>query len=299
MKSETFRFQLGNFSCIAIQDDAPRYPIGMFLTNLARERFEPGLLERGEDPQQIEIPYTCLLINTGRDRVLVDTGIGVDSLRPSQGKLLPLLRAEGIEPHEIGTVVLSHGHSDHVGGSLNEAGQPAFPNARYVMFRKEWDFWMSSPSLAELPVDESFKRGMLASAQKNLPGVQAQLDLVHPETEIVPGIIAIAAFGHSPGQMALEISSAEKRLLFVADAIVHPLHLEYPETIGVTDHLPGQMVATRIRLLEKAAREKSLVSTSHFSFPGLGHVVPKGDRWEWRALPRRGEARGQTRSGAA
>src|SRR5436853_3986611 len=126
MKSETFRFQVGNFSCTAFQDDAPRYPIAMFLTNLAKERYEPALLQLGEDPQHIDLPYTCLFINTGRERLLVDTGIGVDSLRPTQGRLLPLLRAEGIEPHEIGTVVLSHGHPDHVGGSLNEDGQPAF-----------------------------------------------------------------------------------------------------------------------------------------------------------------------------
>jgi glyoxylase-like metal-dependent hydrolase (beta-lactamase superfamily II) len=279
MKSETFHFQVGTFSCIAIQDDAQRYPIAMFLTNLAKERYGPELLRRCEDPQYIDLPYTCLFINTGRERLLVDTGIG-----PTQGKLLPLLRAEGIETHEIGTVILSHGHSDHVGGSLNGTGQPAFPNARYVMFRKEWDFWMSNPSLAELPVDEGFKKAMLASAQKNLSGVQAQLDLVDPETEICPGITAIAAFGHSPGQMALEISSAEQRLLFVADAIVHPLHLEYPETIGMTDHCPSQMVETRIRLLEKAASEKSLVSTSHLAFPGLGRVVPNGESWRWQPI---------------
>ena len=284
MKSETFRFRVGSISCIVIQDDAPRYPIGMFLTNLAKERYEPGLLQQGEDPQYIDLPYTCLFINTGRERLLVDTGMGVDSSRPAQGRLLPLLRAEGIEPREIGTVILSHGHPDHVGGNLDEAGKPAFPNARYVMFRKEWDFWMSNPSLAELPVDESFKKGMLASAQKNLPGVQAVLDLVDPDTEIVSGIHAVAAFGHSPGQMALEISSAEQRLLFVADAIVHPLHIEYPETVGMTDHLPSQMVETRMRLLAKAAREKSLVSTSHFAFPGLGRVVPKGKSWQWQPI---------------
>jgi glyoxylase-like metal-dependent hydrolase (beta-lactamase superfamily II) len=299
MKFETYRFQMGSFSCVAIQDYAPPYPIGMFLTNLAKEQYEPWLRQRGEDPQQIELPYTCLLIDTGRDRVLVDTGIGVDSSNANQGKLLPLLQAEGIEPHEIGTVVLSHGHSDHIGGTLNVSGQPAFPNARYVMFRKEWDYWMSNPSLVELPVDETFKKAMLASAQKNLPGIQTQLDLVDPDTEIVPGIMAIAAFGHSPGQMGLEIWSTDQKLLFLADAVVLPLHLEYPETIGVTDHLPGEMVATRIRLLEKAAKKKSLVATSHFSFPGLGYVVPKGDRWEWRALHRKGEVRGQMPSGAA
>ena len=291
MKSETFRFQVGSFSCIAIQDDAPTYPIGMFLTNVAKEQYEPQLLERGEDAQYTEIPYTCLLINSGRERLLVDTGVGVDSARPAQGRLLPQLRAEGIEPHEISTVILSHGHPDHIGGSLNQAGQPAFPNARYVMCRKDWDFWMSNPSLAELPVDQSFKQAMLASAQKNLPGIQAQVDLVDPDTEIVPGIVALAAFGHSPGQLGLEISSAEDKLLFMADAIVLPLHLEYPEAIGATDHRPGEMVETRIRLLEKAAQEKSLVSTSHLAFPGLGYVAQKGNRWEWRATAGTAEAR--------
>ena len=291
MKSEIFRFQVGSFSCIAIQDDAPIYPIGMFLTNVAKEQYEPQLLERGEDAQYTEIPYTCLLINTGRERLLVDTGVGVDSARPAQGRLLSLLHAEGIAPHEISTVILSHGHPDHIGGSLNQAGRPAFPNARYVMCRKDWDFWMSNPRLAELPVDQSFKQAMLASAQKNLPGIQAQVDLVDPDTEIVPGIVAVAAFGHSPGQMGLEISSAEDKLLFVADAMVLPLHLEYPEAIGATDHRPSEMVETRIRLLEKAAREKSLVSTSHFAFPGLGYVAPKGNRWEWRATAATVEAR--------
>ena len=56
MKSETFRFQVGDFSCIAVKDDAPSYPIGMFLTNLAKERYEPGLLQQGEDPSTLNFP---------------------------------------------------------------------------------------------------------------------------------------------------------------------------------------------------------------------------------------------------
>jgi glyoxylase-like metal-dependent hydrolase (beta-lactamase superfamily II) len=282
--SETFRFALGTFSCLAIQDDAVRYPIAMFLTNLAKEVYEPLLQERGQGTEEIELPYICLFVDTGRRRVLVDTGIGVHSSGPIPGKLLPLLRMEGIEPEEIDIVVLSHGHPDHVGGSLNEAGKPAFPNARYVMLRKEWDYWMSTPSLAELPVDESFKSNMLACVQKNLVGIQSSVDLVNPDTEIAPGITAIAAFGHSPGHMALDIGSDGQRLLFVADAVVLPLHLEFPETIGVTDHVPREVVATRIKLLEKAAKEECLVSTSHFQFPGVGYAVSKGGRWQWRPI---------------
>lgn len=282
---ETFRFTLGSHSCLAIRDDVSRYPIAMFLTNLAKDVYEPLLREQRPEEekttQEVELPYTCLFIDSGHRRVLVDTGIGTYG---SPGKLLSLLRGEGIESEAIDTVVLSHGHPDHVGGSLNEAGKPAFSNARYVMFRKEWDYWTSNPSLAELPVDESFKNMMRDCAQKNLTGIQSQIDLVEPGTEVAPGMRAIPAFGHSPGHMALEILSNGQKLLFIADAMVLPLHLEFPETIGVTDHVPVEVVATRISLLEKAAREKCLVSTSHFPFPGIGYVVPKAGRWRWQGM---------------
>jgi glyoxylase-like metal-dependent hydrolase (beta-lactamase superfamily II) len=284
MGSETFRFPLGKFSCVAIRDNGFRYPLAMFLTNLPREIYQPLLRERGEDLEQVDVPYTCLLIETGRERVLIDTGIGRDGAGPEPGRLLPLLRAEGVEPEEIGTVILSHAHTDHIGGNLTEEGNPAFPHAVYVMFQKEWDFWTSSPSLAELPVDADFKRKMLASVRNNVFPIRGQLDLLQRETEILPGISAIAAFGHSPGHMAVQISSEGQRLLFVADALIHPLNLPYPETRGVTDHDPEEMLATRLRLLEKAAREKCLVATSHFQFPGLGYVRPKGDRWEWEPV---------------
>jgi glyoxylase-like metal-dependent hydrolase (beta-lactamase superfamily II) len=149
----------------------------------------------------------------------------------------------------------------------------------------KWDFWMSSPSLVELPVDASFKDHMLAFVRKNLPPVQAQADLIQPDAEIIPGVRAVAAFGHSPGQMALEISSAGERLMFVADAIIHPLDLVYPEAVGITDHDPKEMLMTRIRLLEQAAREACLVQTSHFAFPGLGRLAVAGANWEWQPVP--------------
>jgi glyoxylase-like metal-dependent hydrolase (beta-lactamase superfamily II) len=114
--------------------------------------------------------------------------------------------------------------------------------------------------------------------------VQAALELVEPEAEIAPGIRAIALFGHTPGQLGLEISSAGERLLFAADAIIHPLNLRYPEAIARVDYNPEEMVATRMRFLEKAARDKSLVATSHFPFPGVGYVIPEGNRWEWKPI---------------
>lgn len=143
------------------------------------------------------------MINTGKHRVLVDTGAG--GLCPNTGKLLQNLQAEGIEPRDIDTVILTHGHPDHIGGNTVSEGKPAFPDARFVMCKGEWDFWISHPE--DLKVDEHVKELLLTVASKNLPPIQSQLDLVDHETEIVPGIHTLAASGHTPGHMALAISS--------------------------------------------------------------------------------------------
>ncbi len=119
--------------------------------------------------------------------------------------LNPNLKALGIAPEDIDTVILTHGHPDHIGGNTDSEGKPTFPNARYVMWQDEWDFWTSEQ--AELKLDEHVREVLLQVARKNLPPIQAQLDLINHETEIVPGIQAIAAPGHTPGHMALAISS--------------------------------------------------------------------------------------------
>jgi glyoxylase-like metal-dependent hydrolase (beta-lactamase superfamily II) len=256
----------------------------MFLTNLDKDVYEPLLRESGQGGDEVELPYTSLFIDTGRHRVLLDTGIGAFPLGPTPGKLAALLRDQGIEPGEIDTVVLSHGHPDHLGGSIDAEGRPTFRNARYVMAQKEWDYWASNPSLAELGLDDNFKAYILDTAKKAFAGVHSQLDLIQPDREIVPGVNAIAAYGHTPGHMMIEATSEGQRLLFAVDAVILPLHLEFPETISVVDHMPAEVVATRMKVLEKAAREKPLVLTSHFPFPSLGHVVTKGDRWGWRSL---------------
>jgi glyoxylase-like metal-dependent hydrolase (beta-lactamase superfamily II) len=288
--ADTFHFQIGRFSCLAIRDATLSYPIRLFLLNLPPERYEPWLATRGASLDTFEPPYISLLIDTGRERVLVDTGVG-EEFPPARGQLLQHLRAHGIDPGDIDVVVLSHAHADHVGGNLDAHGRPAFPRARYVIGREEWTYWMSNPTLAELPVDEAVRRSLAASAYRNLAGVRVRLDLVSSGDHIVPGITARDAVGHSPGQLALEIASADERLLFVADAVIHPISLEYPDTRAMGDHLPEPMVATRMRLLREAAETRCLVAVSHFPFPGLGRVLANGDRWAWQPIASSAEPR--------
>jgi glyoxylase-like metal-dependent hydrolase (beta-lactamase superfamily II) len=290
MSSEVFPFKVGSFQCTAVSDGTMTYAPPMFppptvflFANAPAESLGQALREYGIQPEQWTewvSPYICLVVNTGSHLVLVDTGAG--DLVPTTGKLIQNLKTAGIAPEDIDTVIITHGHPDHLGGNTDDKGRPAFPNARYVMWQDEWEFWTSGQ--AEKKLDEHVRERQLGFARKNLPPIQGQLELVDHETEIVSGIQAVAAPGHTPGQMALAISSRGEQLLCVSDVVLHPIHLEHPEWFAPVDILPEQVVATRRRLLKRAVDEKALVLAFHFPFPGLGHVVPKGDVWQWRPL---------------
>jgi len=290
MNIEIHRFKVGTFECMAVSDGTHVYapptfppPAAFLFANAPRERLGQVLGEHNLHPEQwVEwtSPYICVVVNTGEHRVLVDTG--ADGLGPSTGKLLQNLRVGGIAPEDIDTVILTHGHPDHIGGNTDAEGKPTFPNARYVMWKDEWNFWTSEE--AELKLDEHVKEVLLGFAHKNLPPIQGQLDLIDHETEIVSGMRAVAAPGHTPGHMALAISSGGEQLLCISDAALHPIHLEQPEWYAAVDFAPEQVVATRRRLLNRAAAEKALVLAFHFPFPGLGHVVQKGEGWQWQPI---------------
>ncbi len=102
------------------------------------------------------------------------------------------------------------------------------------------------------------------------PADTGSVDLVDREAEIVPGISAIAAPGHTPGLMALAISSKKEQLLCISDVVLHPVHLEHPEWCSMFDVVPKSVGVTRRNLLDRAAAEKALVIAFHFPFPGAG-----------------------------
>jgi glyoxylase-like metal-dependent hydrolase (beta-lactamase superfamily II) len=294
MATETYRFKVGAFECTVVSDGTLTYappnfppPATLLFANAPTRSLEQVLLEHDVQPEQwVEwtSSYSCLVVNTTQLLVLVDTGAG--GLAPTTGRLLQNLQAEGIAAADIDTVILTHGHPDHIGGNTDAEGKPAFPNARYVLWKDEWDFWTSEQ--AEQRLDEHVREILLKFARENLPPIQGKVDLLDRETEIVPGIRALAAPGHTPGHLALEISSEGKQLLCISDVALHPIHLECPDWYAAVDLDPEQIVTTRRRLFSRAATEKALVFAFHFPFPGLGKVIQKGDSWHWQPIETEG-----------
>jgi glyoxylase-like metal-dependent hydrolase (beta-lactamase superfamily II) len=125
------------------------------------------------------------------------------------------------------------------------------------------------------------KQALVAIAAQQLPAIADRVDLIDREEEIVPGIAAVAAPGHTPGHMAVAIKSGGDQLLHLVDTVLSPIHLEEPDWTSAVDYDPVQTAATRRKLLARAAREQLRVAVYHFPFPGLGCVVPYNGAWQW------------------
>ena len=277
MSTGSYRFKLGDFECVSLSDGSVDYPLQNFFANVPRAQVEEALRQRDLPIDYVTTPYTYLYVDTGAHRVLVDMGAG--DLRPGTGRLVPNMVAAGIDPRDIDTVAITHAHPDHVGGTLDDEGKLVYANAHYYVWKEEWDFWFSE--LAEAKTPERF----VTCARTNLEPLRERATLLDRESRIVPGVRAIPAPGHTPGHMVVSISSADERLLYVGDTVLYPLHLEHPDWTPIYDIIPEKAAASKRWIFDLAAEERAWVIGQHFPpFPSLGHVVKKGQGWEWQPL---------------
>ncbi len=290
--SGSYQFRLGNFRLTAISDGVLQPPAALFAGNVAPEQLKT-LLQEGFQPETLTVDCNVLLVETGRNKVLIDSGSG-SLAAPTAGKLIENLAALQITPAQIDTVIITHAHGDHVGGLTGKTSSLTFPNAHYYIAKAEWDFWTAQ----KVTFPGNFRGGaemaqsFISVAQKQLEAIRDRVTQFEVDREIIPGFTALSTPGHTPGHVALRIQSGDAALIHTADVVhIHTINLWNPGWQPVFDADPALAAQTRQNVLAKIARDRSLMFAYHFPFPGIGHIRPRsGGGFAWEPVQWRFEA---------
>ncbi len=223
----------------------------------------------------IHTPIQCLLVRVGERLALLDTGIGADQRSPEMpgvfgapdGLGLELARL-GVSPEQIEVVVLSHGHSDHLGGTVDPAtASPRFPRARYVI---------AAADVRHFTVDDHLAEGGFPAGQLEALRAHGRLEPSNGEIEVLPGVRLLPAPGHTPGHQCIALTSGGEQGLYIGDLVHQAAQINHPEWYPIFDWMPPMAMQSRKRVLEQARRDGTLVLSAHLPVPGVGHI---GDRW--------------------
>jgi glyoxylase-like metal-dependent hydrolase (beta-lactamase superfamily II) len=269
-----------------VESETPMLPPFEIFTDCTQAHLDANrgwLQPRFQDPATglLVITIQSFLIRHNGLTILVDSCSGNDKearerrvFRRARWPWLQTLNEAGVKPEDIDIVLCSHLHVDHVGWNTrldNGRWVPTFPNARYLIGRREFEHWKSAgpPALARtgdyitdsvLPVFDS-----------------GQADLIGDEHAIASEVSVEPAPGHTPGQLMVRLGSGREQAILSADLMHHPLQVRYPDwsTRFCTD--PVQARKTRIGFFNEHANSGRLIFPAHFPAPTGGTIERDGN----------------------
>ena len=219
---------------------------------------------------QVALPFASFLLRDDGQTVLVDTGNGPEA----DGQLIGELRQAGVRVGDIDAVVFTHLHGDHTGWNIDRgSGHPAFPNARYLVPRGDWEHYQAAE-----PPPASFVRDVVAL---DALGV---LDLIDDGQAISPSLTTLHTPGHTPGHMTVVVASDGSQAYVVGDAFLTAVDVAEPDWVTTWDWSAPEVRQTRRALLERIAATDAVVAGSHLPTPGIGRFAAADGRRTFRPM---------------
>jgi glyoxylase-like metal-dependent hydrolase (beta-lactamase superfamily II) len=273
-----YRMTLGEFEVTALSDGTFPMKAAELLTNVTPKERDAALARAFlKDPSEGSV--NGFLINTGSKLVLVDTGSG-SFFGPIVGKLVKNLEASGYRPDEVDEIYITHMHPDHVGGLISD-GKMTFANATVRAAQEDADYWLSKDKMDAAPKEakETFENAMKAFAPYKAAG---KFKPFEGDIQLVPGVRAVAAHGHTPGHTVYVVESQGERLVLWGD-LMHIGAVQFPDP-AVTIHFDADSTAAaaaRKKIFAEAAEQRAWVGGAHVSFPGIGHLRAAGSGYDF------------------
>jgi glyoxylase-like metal-dependent hydrolase (beta-lactamase superfamily II) len=278
-----YKYKVGSIEVTAVYDGIWRKPHDpTFIKNATVEDTKDALAKAGLSTEFMPIPLTVLVLKIGDKYVMIDSGSGVGQWQANATNLPSNMKAAGIDRSQIGTILVSHFHPDHVWGLMEKGTNAAvFPNAELIVSSTEYKWWTEPGRVEKLPEGRkpAGKRiGDVFPTWKNWK-------LVEDNAEVAPGVRLLAAPGHTPGHSAFLVTSGKDQLMVSNDAMYVPALLApHPDWQGAYDQDGATAVTTRRKLMDRVIADKMMVCGAHFPFPGRGTFTKDGDAYAFAPL---------------
>ncbi len=269
-----YRFRVGGWTVTQVNDGFNRFPVASYVPGVPAAELQALMAESFMTGDAITVPFTITFAQRGNTFLVFDAGNGVTAPTATNGRMIANMAAAGIDPAAITHVIHSHFHGDHINGLLNAENGRAFPNAEILVPATEWSWWADAGNEARSPERQ---RATFANTARRFAPYQGRVRQFGAG-EVIPGVTAMDAPGHTPGHTIFRLSDGAEQLVFLADALNRPeITARRPDWHFVGD-FDGTLAATsRKRVLDMVATDRIRVTGYHYIFPANGYFARQGE----------------------
>ncbi|MEA3025118.1 MAG: hypothetical protein QOF91_403 [Alphaproteobacteria bacterium] len=283
-----YRFKVGAFEVTVVSDGPLNLgpPSADLFKGLGNDDVVQVLTNNYLPTDAIKVEQNVVVINTGRHLVLIDTGMGptLKAFGPESGRLPVNLRAAGIDPGAIDTILITHAHPDHCFGLMSAKGARQFPKAQIYMTQADLEFFTDQ---SKAGINDMMKM-LIDGARQNLLPNRDRIVFIKDGQEVVPGIQAMFTPGHTVGHTSLMITSQGQSLFNTGDVCHHHIiSTETPRIPFAFDTDGQQGVASRLKVFDMLSSTRTPMLAYHFPWPGVGHIGKQGDGYRYFPAPMR------------
>lgn len=269
---------IGSATLTTVSDGNLVLPGSFIFAPMPKDELAPILTEFGLSNERLTPECNLTLYRDGTNTVLFDAGSGPDFM-PTAGAVLDSLDAADVAVEDITHVVFTHAHPDHIWGLLDEFDDPLFPEAIHMMGRDEWEYWWDPETVNTIG---DARAAFAVGARRRMEAIEDSVVFFGDGEEILPGIAAVASYGHTPGHMSFEVRNGSTSAMILGDAIVnHHVAFRKPDWHSGSDQDQPTAAATRKVLFDRVVSEQMHIIGFHLPQGGIGRaeVADEGYRF--------------------